>query len=203
MSRIAVTPYRGDDVEKFLPLLAPLAGAIGSAASAVGGALAGGAKAAVSAGKGLAGAAKAAGKGIKEAGKTHVRNKLGIGSEEEGGQSKTQTGMAALGSMQQASANAKAKKDEQTQGAMDAARRHAEISTNKGEPMDLAWLLLKGEVRNRENLEDWYNPEVAHNREKYNKKIYNSRMLNNTVGPFKDKILKERISKSQLQLRKV
>ena len=197
MSRIAVTPSRGDDVEK-IAFLGPLAGALGSAASTVGGALASGAGAAArgiagmagqtSIGQGLSAAKEATGiggkikAGVKAAGKAHAKKKLGLKEGEEA------TGLDVLSATSQslgdAQANAQAKKDEQTQGAMDAARRHAEINTNKGEAMELAWLLLKGVVRSKEELEDWYAPDIAHSREKYKKKLYDSRMANNTVNPF-------------------
>ena len=142
MSRIAVTPYRGDDVEKFLSLPLKLV----SGASKIGRGIASMAGK-TSIGQGLSAAKEATGvggkikAGVKAAGKAHAKKKMGLKEGEEA------TGLDALSAASQslgdAQANAQAKKDEQTQGAMDAARRHAEISTNKGEPMDLAWLLLK------------------------------------------------------------
>ena len=52
---------------------------------------------------------------------------------------------------QNATAQAQQNKQNQIQGAMDASRKHAEISTNTGStmksPMDSAWWLLKNEMR--------------------------------------------------------
>ena len=159
MSRIAVRQSNGDDIEK-LAFLAPLA----SAASAVGGALTSGAGMAArgvaslagktSIGQGITAARAAEGAslgsklmtGAKAAGKAHMKNKVSVGEGGEGGEGGEENfaGKFAAQQMQ----NQADKRQQANQQAMqnnqamaEKAKANSEIKT--GEPIDMAWRLLK------------------------------------------------------------
>ena len=158
MSRIAVRQSNGDDVEKILPLLAPLA----SAASAVGGALASGAGMAArgvaslagktSIGQGITAARGAEGAslgsklltGAKAAGKAHMKNKVGVGEGGEGDGEENFAGKFVAQQMQnQADKRQQANQQsmQNNQAMAEKAKANSEIKT--GEPMDMSWRLLK------------------------------------------------------------
>ena len=79
-------------------------------------------------------------KNIGEKAKEKITDATGGGEGE--GASTGGAGMAVLGAQQMMAGNAQ-KKQAQEQRAMDMARRGANIAT--GEPMDMAWRMLKGE----------------------------------------------------------
>ena len=164
MSRIAVRQSNGDDVEKILPLLAPLA----SAASAVGGALASGAGMAArgiaslagktSIGRGIKAATGADGgigsklmAGAKAAGQQHMANKVGAkatgGEGGEGGEGGGQENLAGkfVAQQMQQQADKRQQANQQSmqnnQAMAEKAKANSQITT--GEPMDMAWRLLK------------------------------------------------------------
>ena len=137
MSRVAVRPSNGDDIEK-LAFLAPLVGAVGRklATSAIGQGLT-----AARGASGLGGKIKA---GVKAFGEAKAKDIAGAGGEDG-----EVDGMAVTAKLaQQSMANqAKARQDrlqnqkEQNMQMADRAKENSQINT--GEPMDMSWRLLK------------------------------------------------------------
>ena len=127
-----MTKSHGDSVEKLAPLAA-LVPAITGALSSAGGmasSLATGAGALAS--RGAAGVGKLAQQGVKAA----------VANPKEAANALS----TAASSTQNAIAQAQNKKDQQVQGAKDAATRHASVETQKGHKMafDYCWMMLKG-----------------------------------------------------------
>ncbi len=173
MSRIAVRQSNGDDVEKILPLLAPLAsaasavgGALASAGSAIGGAIMSGGGMALRGAASLAGktslgqgitAARGAGSGAslgsklmtgaKAAGKAHMKNKVGMGEGGEGGEGGGQENLAgkfvAQQMQQQADKRQQANQQSMQNNQAMAEKAKANSQITTGEPMDMSWRLLK------------------------------------------------------------
>ena len=147
MSRVAVRPSNGDDIEK-LAFLAPLAGAVGRklATSALGQGFT-----AARGATGVMGKIKA---GAKAYGEAKAKDIAGANGEDE-----EVDGMAVAAKLaQQSMANqAKARQDrlqnqkEHNMQMADRAKQDSQIST--GEPIDMSWRLLKNQFKLNEDFE--------------------------------------------------
>jgi len=153
MGRIAVLQSTGDDVEKIFPAIGAALGAVGSAMG--GAAMAGGRALATGAGKLMGGAKNIASRGLSgaknmvtEGAKKVAENPLQSAKVAFTGK-EDPSAMDVMGTINDKKATAEARRQASLDGAMENAKRGAEIVTgtaNKSEPMKIAWTLLKNRM---------------------------------------------------------